>query len=69
MLAHTAAGRFDGFFELHLNSWDALSGLLLCQQAGAYVAPFLNGDALAEGNRALVCPQNLRETFLSLLDE
>ena len=69
MLAHTAAGRFDGFFELHLNSWDALAGLLLCQEAGAYVAPFLHDNALKEGNRALVCPKNLQEIFLQLLEE
>ena len=68
MLAHTAAGRFDGFFELHLNSWDALAGLILCLEAGAYVEPFLNSNALIEGNRALVCPKNLQETFLKLFE-
>ena len=68
MLAHTAAGRFDGFFELYLNSWDALAGLILCQEAGAYVEPFLSNNALTEGNRALVCSKNLQEAFLHLIE-
>jgi myo-inositol-1(or 4)-monophosphatase len=39
-LAHVAAGHFDGFIELSLNSWDAMAGLLLVEEAGGYIAPF-----------------------------
>jgi myo-inositol-1(or 4)-monophosphatase len=39
-LAHVAAGRYDGFIELSLNSWDAEAGLLLVEEAGGFVAPF-----------------------------
>ncbi|MBF0277740.1 MAG: inositol monophosphatase [SAR324 cluster bacterium] len=67
MLAHAAAGKFDGFFEVHLNSWDALAGLILNQEAGAYVAPFLTENALTEGNQALVCSKFLKEPLLELL--
>lgn len=67
MLAHAAAGRVEGYFELHLNSWDALAGLLLNQEAGAYVAPFLNENALTQGNRTLVCSKNLENELMQLL--
>ncbi|MBS1766150.1 MAG: inositol monophosphatase [Acidobacteria bacterium] len=33
-LAHTAAGIFDGFFELGLKPWDFAAGALLVQEAG-----------------------------------
>ena len=35
MLAHVAAGRFDGYFEPHMHAWDALAGLLLSRKREA----------------------------------
>jgi myo-inositol-1(or 4)-monophosphatase len=36
-LAYTAAGRFDGFFEVELNPWDVAAGKLLVEEAGGKV--------------------------------
>jgi myo-inositol-1(or 4)-monophosphatase len=36
-LAYTAAGRFDGFWEIGLNPWDIAAGALLVQEAGGLV--------------------------------
>jgi myo-inositol-1(or 4)-monophosphatase len=33
-LAYVAAGRFDGFWELHLKPWDMSAGALIVQEAG-----------------------------------
>src|SRR5207237_996267 len=33
-LAYVAAGRFDGFWELHLQPWDMPAGALIVQEAG-----------------------------------
>ena len=33
-LAYTAAGRFLGYTEAHMNSWDCLAGQLLIAEAG-----------------------------------
>ncbi len=33
-LAYTAAGRFDGFWELKLHPWDTAAGLLMIREAG-----------------------------------
>jgi myo-inositol-1(or 4)-monophosphatase len=54
-LAWTAAGVFDGFFELGLGPWDVAAGALLIQEAGGVVtdwagdpdAWFRTGDVLA----------------------
>ncbi|MCW2273117.1 inositol monophosphatase [Rhodoblastus acidophilus] len=37
-LAFVAAGRFDGFWERGLKSWDMAAGLLLIREAGGYVS-------------------------------
>jgi myo-inositol-1(or 4)-monophosphatase len=54
-LAEVAAGLNDGYVELHMNSWDALAGLLLAEEAGAVVNDFLADDGLTQGNLVLAC--------------
>ena len=48
-MAYTAAGRFDGFFELHLSPWDICAGCMLLQEAGG-VYQGLGSNAMADGN-------------------
>ena len=40
-LAYVAAGRFEGFFEFNLNSYDVAAGILLVREAGGQVTEFL----------------------------
>lgn len=50
-LAYTAAGVFDGFFEMHLAPWDVAAGALLVSEAGGVVTDFSGGQRwLARGN-------------------
>jgi myo-inositol-1(or 4)-monophosphatase len=50
-LAYTAAGVFDGFFELHLAAWDVAAGALLVTEAGGVVTDFSGGQRwLDRGN-------------------
>ena len=44
-LAYVAAGRFDGFWEERLNTWDVLAGLLLIEEAGGRTSRF-DGSAV-----------------------
>ncbi|MCA9321466.1 MAG: inositol monophosphatase [Planctomycetes bacterium] len=43
-LAWVAAGRFDGFWELHLSPWDVAAGALLVREAGGLVTDLAGGD-------------------------
>jgi myo-inositol-1(or 4)-monophosphatase len=52
-LAFTAAGRFDGYWERHINSWDAAAGIVLIQEAGGVVNDFLAGEGLTNGKEVL----------------
>ena len=50
-LAYTAAGIFDGFFELHLSPWDIAAGSLLVTEAGGVFSDFSGGARwLKRGN-------------------
>jgi myo-inositol-1(or 4)-monophosphatase len=49
-LAWVAAGRYDGFWELHLNPWDIAAGILLVREAGGFVSDPDGGDAYASGD-------------------
>src|ERR687890_2142404 len=40
-LAYVADGRMEAYCELHINSWDALAGLLLIEEAGGWGQKFL----------------------------
>lgn len=57
-LAYTAAGIFDGFWELSLGTWDLAAGVLLIREAGGRVTDFrgrpfdlASGEALATNGR------------------
>ena len=62
-LAFVADGRFDGYWEPHINSWDVLAGICLVREAGGWVSDFLAGDGLFGGNPILACTPAL-QTFL-----
>ena len=50
-LAYTAAGRFDGYFEIGLKPWDLAAGVLLVHEAGGRYCDFAGRDGIpASGN-------------------
>ncbi|HVA94128.1 MAG TPA: inositol monophosphatase family protein [Candidatus Dormibacteraeota bacterium] len=52
-LAAVACGRFDGFWEFGLHSWDTAAGVLLVREAGGVVTQF-NGQPYRLGDRELL---------------
>jgi myo-inositol-1(or 4)-monophosphatase len=59
-MAFVADGRFDGYWEPHINSWDVLAGICLVREAGGWVGDFLAGDGLFDGNPILACTPALK---------
>lgn len=50
-LAYVAAGRFDGFWERGVKSWDMAAGLVLVREAGGYISDADGGsDMFATGS-------------------
>ncbi len=58
-LAFVAAGRLDGFWEKHINSWDCLAGILLVEEAGGTVSDYLGGTHDAYNGEAIVATNGL----------
>jgi myo-inositol-1(or 4)-monophosphatase len=48
-LAWTAAGVFDGYFELNLGVWDVAAGALLVEEAGGVVTDWSGGPGFLSG--------------------
>ena len=42
-LASVASGRYDGFWEFNLNSWDTAAGIVLVREAGGVITDFSGG--------------------------
>lgn len=43
-LCYTAAGRFDGYWEMKLKPWDVAAGILILTEAGGRVTDYQGGD-------------------------
>jgi myo-inositol-1(or 4)-monophosphatase len=53
MISYVAAGRLIGYFEPHMNAWDALAGLVLVVEAGGITNDFMANNGLERGNPLL----------------
>ena len=59
MSAWAAAGRLIGYYEPHMNTWDALPGLVLMREAGGASNDFLAQEGIQRGNPLLLASQTL----------
>ena len=66
-LAYTAAGIFDGFFELHLSPWDIVAGSLLVTEAGGVFSDFSGGDRWLERGNVVGAPAGVHRDLLNVL--
>lgn len=63
-LAFVACGRFDGFFEYGINSWDVAAGIVLIEEAGGRVTDFNLGDKHKSGSEVLASNGHLHRAIL-----
>lgn len=66
-LAYTAAGRFDGFWEVGLKPWDLAAGVLLVEEAGGMVSDFAGGQGYLQSGNVVASNRFLFRTLLSLV--
>jgi myo-inositol-1(or 4)-monophosphatase len=52
-LAYVACGRFEGFYEYGLNSWDVAAGAFIVQTAGGVVTDFSGGNTYIFGRELI----------------
>jgi myo-inositol-1(or 4)-monophosphatase len=66
-LCHVACGRFEGFWEEHLKSWDTAAGMLIAREAGAKITDFSNRPYTPESLEILATNGCVHEQMLELL--
>lgn len=59
MSAWAAAGRLIGYYEPHMNPWDALPGIVLMREAGGHTNDYLADAGIARGNPVLIASKHL----------
>src|SRR4051812_13831858 len=67
-LAYTAAGIFDGFFELHLSPWDIAAGSLLVTEAGGLFTDFSGGERWLRRGNVVGAPRGVHRDLIALLN-
>ena len=68
-LAWTAAGTFDGYFELGLNTWDVAAGAALVIEVGGRVTDWSGGDGWAESGNILAASPAVHDALLEIARE
>ncbi|WP_205501324.1 inositol monophosphatase family protein [Rufibacter psychrotolerans] len=68
-LAYVAAGKFEGYFEFNINSYDVAGGAILVQEAGGQVTDFRGGKNYVFGRE--ICVSNnptVQQEMLKLIE-
>lgn len=68
-LCYVAAGRFDGFWERHLNAWDVCAGAVLVEAAGGKVSAYSGGPLDPFNGEILASNGHLHSTLSAGLQE
>ncbi|MDI9550958.1 MAG: inositol monophosphatase family protein [Bacteroidota bacterium] len=68
-LAYTAAGRFDGFWELKLKPWDTAAGTLIVSEAGGCVTDLDGSDHHLESPAVVASNGLIHGEMLAVLGE
>ncbi len=68
-LAYVAAGRFDGYWERGVNSWDVAAGCVIVKEAGGYVSTLDEGEQVFSGKSIVASNPLLHKGLVGLLQE
>jgi len=66
-LAYTAAGRFDGYWENNLQSWDIAAGVILVREAGGFVTELNGGPNPVHTGSILAANQHMHQALRDVL--
>jgi myo-inositol-1(or 4)-monophosphatase len=66
-LCYTAAGRFDGYWEMKLSPWDSAAGLVIVKEAGGTVTGFGGGAYTIYDNEILASNGHIHDKMIEVL--
>lgn len=68
-LAYVAIGRFEGFYEYNLNSWDVAAGVLIVQEAGGKVTDFKGEENSIFGKEILATNKFIHQEMQDVINK
>lgn len=68
-LAWVAAGRFDGYWERALSSWDVAAGIILVREAGGIVSDLDGNDRMLSSGDILAGNESMHGQLLKVLKD
>lgn len=68
-LCWVACGRFDGFWEYHLNAWDSAAGFLMVEEAGGIVTDFSGERYSPYQSQLLATNGKIHEQLLNTINQ
>lgn len=68
-LVYVACGRFEGFYEYNLNSYDLAGGAIIVQQAGGKVTDFKGGTDFVFGRELIASNGHVHEEMLKTVQD
>ena len=66
-LAYVAAGRYDGYWETGLKSWDIAAGIVLVREAGGLVSEIEGGSSMLSSGNVLAANSPLHPPLGKIL--
>lgn len=66
-LADVAAGRVDGYAELHINAWDCAAGILLVTESGGLANDFFTPQGIRSGGLLVASASGMFDELLGLM--
>lgn len=66
-LAYVASGRYEGYWERGINSWDIAAGLIIVKEAGGFVGPMREGRDIFESGAVIAANGNMFEPLCKIL--
>ncbi len=68
-LAYVACGRFEGFWEVNLNSWDVAAGILIANEAGGKCTNYNGISSIVDDKEILATNGQIHEELLQVINE
>jgi myo-inositol-1(or 4)-monophosphatase len=65
-LAYVACGRFEAFWEFHLNPWDTAAGVLLVEEAGGRITDFAGGPFQLNSREVLASNGRVQDELIGM---
>lgn len=63
-LAFVAAGRFDGYWERNLQSWDLAAGIVIVREAGGFVSDLDGAERMLETGDVIAANKAIHQLLL-----